>query len=149
LYCRLTGQALETFHISLQNRTINAERMMELQSNVHAWWNGLPQELQDDYTEGKMEIASTFTFFFAILYNHLLLLTNRPFLSLPPNTLEFKSSLQTCVAASRQIIATSRRQNNCGVVVSWPGLLSATWMAGLVLAFACTLRRYPFSKAQK
>ncbi|EXJ68579.1 uncharacterized protein A1O5_08373 [Cladophialophora psammophila CBS 110553] len=50
LYCRLTGQALEIFHISLQNRTINTERMMELQSNVHAWWNGLPQELQDEYT---------------------------------------------------------------------------------------------------
>ncbi|KIW94355.1 uncharacterized protein Z519_05671 [Cladophialophora bantiana CBS 173.52] len=149
LYCRLTGQALEIFHISLQNRTINAERMMELQSNVHAWWNGLPQELQDEYTGDGVKLASTFTFFFSILYNHLLLLSNRPFLSLSPKSLEFKSSLQTCIAASRQIITTSRRQHERGLVVSWPGMLSATWMAGLVLAFACTLKRYPFSKAQR
>ncbi|KIY02007.1 uncharacterized protein Z520_02145 [Fonsecaea multimorphosa CBS 102226] len=149
LYCRLTGQAVQTFHISLQNRTINAERMMELQSNVHAWWNGLPQELQDEYTGGGGKLASTFTFFFSILYNHLLLLSNRPFLSLSPKSIEFRSSLQTCIAASRQIITTSRRQHDSGLIVSWPGMLSATWMAGLVLAFACTLKRYPFSKAQR
>ncbi|KIW34590.1 uncharacterized protein PV07_01365 [Cladophialophora immunda] len=149
LYCRLTGQAVQIFHISLQNRMINAERMMELQSNVHAWWNGLPQELQDEYTGDGVKLARTFTFFFSVLYNHLLLLSNRPFLSLSPKSLEFKSSLQTCIAASRQIITTSRRQHDRGLIVSWPGMLSATWMAGLVLAFACTLKRYPFSKAQR
>lgn len=149
LYCRLTGQALERFHISLQNRTINAENTMELQSNVHAWWNNLPQELQDEYTGGKMELTSTFTFFFSILYNHLLLLINRPFLSLSPTSLEFKASLQTCVAASRQIITTSKHQSEWNLIVSWPGRLSAAWMAGLVLSFACTLRLYPFNKAQK
>ncbi|KAH0847246.1 fungal specific transcription factor [Fonsecaea pedrosoi] len=149
LYCRLTGQAVQTFHISIQNRTINAERMMELQSNVHAWWNGLPQELQDEDTGDGGKLASTYTFFFCILYNHLLLLSNRPFLSLSPKSLEFKSSLQTCIAASRQIITMSRRQHDRGLIVSWPGMLSATWMAGLVLAFACTLKRYPFSKAQR
>lgn len=149
LYCRLTGQALEMFHKSLQNRKINIEDMIELQSNVHAWWNSLPRSLQDEYSGGKMGLGSTFTFFFIVLYNQLLLLTNRPFLSLAPKSLEFRSSLQTCVTASRQIITTLQHQVEWGLVVSWPGRLSVTWMAGLVLSFATTLKLYPFSKAQR
>ncbi|KIW37689.1 uncharacterized protein PV06_10323 [Exophiala oligosperma] len=149
LYCRLTGQALELFHKSLQNRKIQSEDMVELQSEVHSWWNGLPASLQDEYTGGKMELSSTFTFFFITLYNQLLLLINRPFLSLSPRTLEFRSSLQTCVTASRQIITTLRHQAERNLSVSWPGMLSVSWMAGLVLSFACTLRLYPFNKAQR
>lgn len=149
VYCRLTGQALELFHKSLQNRKINTESMIELQSEVHAWWNGLPRSLQEEYTGGKLELASTFTFFFTILYNQLLLLINRPFLSLTPKSLEFKSSLQTCVTASRQIITTLRHQSERKLSVSWPGMLSVPWMAGLVLSFASTLKLYPFSKARR
>lgn len=149
LYCRLTGQALELFHKSLQNRKIQSEDMVELQSEVHSWWNGLPASLQDEYTGGKMELSSTFTFFFITLYNQLLLLINRPFLSLSPSTLEFRSSLQTCVTASRQIITTLRHQSERNLSVSWPGMLSVSWMAGLVLSFACTLKLYPFNKAQR
>ncbi|KIW12656.1 hypothetical protein PV08_09934 [Exophiala spinifera] len=149
LYCRLTGQALELFHKSLQNRKIQSEDMVELQSEVHSWWNGLPASLQDEYTGGKMELSSTFTFFFITLYNQLLLLINRPFLSLSPRTLEFRSSLQTCVTASRQIISTLRHQSERNLSVSWPGMLSVSWMAGLVLSFACTLKLYPFNKAQR
>ncbi|KIX02963.1 uncharacterized protein Z518_06513 [Rhinocladiella mackenziei CBS 650.93] len=149
LYCRLTGQAVEMFHKSLQNRSIHTEDTVELQLNVHAWWNGLPRNLQDEYTGGKLELSSTFTFFFITMYNYLLLLINRPFLSLPPQSQEFRSSLQTCVTASRHIITTSRHQSEWKLAVSWPGMLSVTWMAGLVLSFACTWKQYPFSKAQR
>ncbi|EXJ86906.1 hypothetical protein A1O3_03860 [Capronia epimyces CBS 606.96] len=149
LYCRLTGQALELFHKSLQSRAINAENVMELQSSVHAWWNNLPSTLQDEYSGGQVELTSAFTFFFTTMYNQLLLLINRPFLSLPPESLEFRSSLQTCVAASRQIITTLKRQSQWKMLVSWPGMLSVTWMAGLILSFACTLKLYPFSKARR
>ena len=148
-YCRLLGQALELFHKSLQYRKVQTESMIELQAEVHSWWNGLPSKLQDEYTGGKMELSSTFTFFFIILYNQLLLVINRPFLSLSPKTLEFRSSLQTCVTASRQIITTLRHQSERQLSVSWPGMLSVSWMAGLVLSFACTLRLYPFKKAQR
>jgi hypothetical protein len=123
--------------------------MVELQAEVHSWWNGLPSSLQDEYTGGKMELSSAFTFFFIILYNQLLLVINRPFLSLAPKSLEFRSSLQTCVTASRQIITTLRHQSERKLSVSWPGMLSVSWMAGLVLSFACTLRLYPFKKAQR
>ncbi|KAK5313895.1 hypothetical protein LTR93_010665 [Exophiala xenobiotica] len=149
LYCRLIGQALELFHKSLQYRKLQTESMVELQAEVHSWWNSLPSNLQDEYTGGKMELSSAFTFFFIILYNQLLLVINRPFLSLAPKSLEFRSSLQTCVTASRQIITTLRHQSERKLSVSWPGMLSVSWMAGLVLSFACTLRLYPFKKAQR
>ena len=149
LYCRLTGQALQLFHKSLQNRTINRESIMEMQSNVHAWWNELPRRLQDEYSGGQLEISSIFTFFFIPIYNQLILLINRPFLSLSPHSLEFRTSLHSCISAARQIITTSRHQSQWNLQVSWPGMLSMKWMAGLVLSFACTLNLYPFSKAQQ
>lgn len=149
LYCRLTGQALELFHKSLQNRTINRESIMELQSNVHAWWNELPAKLQNEYAAAQGEVPSAFTFFFNPIYNQLILLINRPFLSLPPQSIEFRSSLHNCISAARQIITSSKRQAQSKILVSWPGMLSMRWMAGLVLSFACTLNLYPFSKAQQ
>ncbi|KEF51700.1 uncharacterized protein A1O9_12335 [Exophiala aquamarina CBS 119918] len=149
LYCRLTGQALQLFHKSLQNRTINRESIMEMQSSVHSWWNELPRRLQDEYNGGQLEITSIFTFFFVPIYNQLILLINRPFLSLSPHSLEFRTSLNNCIAAARQIITTSKHQSQWNLQVSWPGMLSMKWMAGLVLSFACTLKLYPFSKAQQ
>lgn len=149
LYCRLTGQALELFHKSLQNRTINRESIMELQSSVHAWWNELPSKLQNEYTGGPEDIPSIFTFFFIPIYNQLILLINRPFLSLSPHSIEFRTSLHSCISAARQIITTSKHQAQWNLLVSWPGMLSMKWMAGLVLSFACTLNLYPFTKAQQ
>lgn len=149
LYCRLTGQALQLFHKSLQNRTINRESIMEMQSSVHSWWNELPRRLQDEYNGGPLEITSIFTFFFIPIYNQLILLINRPFLSLSPHSLEFRTSLNNCIAAARQIIITSKHQSQWNLLVSWPGMLSMKWMAGLVLSFACTLKLYPFSKARQ
>ncbi|KAK5046128.1 hypothetical protein LTR84_008585 [Exophiala bonariae] len=124
LYCRLTGQALEMFHKSLQNRTINRESIMELQSNVHAWWNELPAKLQNEYADGQGETPSAFTFFFNPIYNQLILLINRPFLSLPPHSIEFRLSLHNCINAARQIITSSKRQVQAKIQVSWPGMLS-------------------------
>jgi len=149
LYCRLTGQALQLFHKSLQNRTINRESVMEMQSSVHSWWNELPRRLQDEYNGGPLDISSIFTFFFIPIYNQLILLINRPFLSLSPHSLEFRTSLNNCIAAARQIITTSKHQSQWNLLVAWPGMLSMKWMAGLVLSFACTLKLYPFSKAQE
>lgn len=140
-YCQITGRALELFHKSLHTRSVDHHHITLLTSDVHSWWNNLPQHLQELPTNS--DSATSFASFFNILYHILVILINRPFLSLNPSTPEFQLSLQTCVDASRRTILILRDH---ATALSWPGILSGTWMAGLVLAFACELDLYPFVK---
>ena len=139
-YCRITGRALELFHKSLHTRSIDHRHVMMLTSEVHSWWNSLPWHLQECTPNDGM---SSFSALFNFLYQSLIMLINRPFLSLAPSTPEFHLSLQTCAGASRKTIQILR---NHATAFSWPGILSGTWMAGLVLAFSCELDLYPFAK---
>jgi hypothetical protein len=155
-YGRITGRALELFHKSIHNRTVEHGNILTLSSEVHAWWNSLPQHLQDLNTEVHINrdsstkqqraINHTAASFFTVIYQQLILLVNRPFLSMRPTTPEFQSSIQTCIGASRTIISTLRGHDSRKMCLSAPGMLSSIWMSGLVIAFACELNRYPFTK---
>ena len=139
-YCRITGRALELFHKSLHTRSVDHRHITLLTSDVHSWWNNLPRHLQERTSNDS---AASFPAFFNILYQSLIILINRPFLSLSPSTPEFRLSLQTCAGASRKTILILRDHTTA---LSWPGILSGTWMAGLVLAFGCELNFYPYAK---
>lgn len=139
-YCRITGRALELFHKSLHTRSVDHRHITLLTSEVHSWWNNLPRHLQERTSNGG---TTSFSAFFNIIYQSLIILINRPFLSLSPSTPEFRLSLQTCAGASRKTIMILRDH---ATAFSWPGILSGTWMAGLVLAFGCELDLYPFAK---
>jgi hypothetical protein len=141
-YCQITGRALELFHKSLHTRSVDQSSIVVLTSDVHGWWNNLPQHLQE-LSNSDDTISTYFTAFFHVLYQILVVLINRPFLSLNPSTPEFRLSLQTSVGASRKIILNLRDNS---FAYSWPGILSGTWMAGLILAFACELELYPLAK---
>ncbi|KAJ5246045.1 hypothetical protein N7468_001028 [Penicillium chermesinum] len=144
----LTGRALELFHKSILVRSVRRSPVLFLVTDVHKWWNSLPLELQGTVAgtakRDGAESHSPFDFgpFFAISYQHLILIIHRPSLSLDPLTAEFCSGLQTCIGAARGIIAALKTQVNNGQALFWPGFLSAAWMSGLVLAFACQLRQY-------
>ncbi|KAJ6144341.1 hypothetical protein N7470_008236 [Penicillium chermesinum] len=122
----LTGRALELFHKSILSSP------------------GAPRYGRRTAKRDGAESHSPFDFgpFFAISYQHLILIIHRPSLSLDPLTAEFCSGLQTCIGAARGIIAALKTQVNNGQALFWPGFLSAAWMSGLVLAFACQLRQY-------
>lgn len=92
-FARLTGQLIELFHKSLRVRTYNRSDILELTSNVHAWWNSLPSDLQDSPSIGN-ELTAAAGSLFSILYQNSILLLNRPFLSLDTKLPEFRSSLQ-------------------------------------------------------
>lgn len=149
----LTGRALELFHKSILVRSVSRSAVLFLVTDVHKWWNSLPVELQGKSTgadeDPNMPLAdSPFDFgpFFTILYQHLVLIINRPALSLDPSTAEFSSGLQTCIGAARAILAALRLQVDSQQAFFWPGFLSAAWMSGLVLAFACQLKQYVLGK---
>jgi len=146
-YSRITGHVLELFHKSIHNRSVNNDSILILTSEVHAWWNNLPQKLQDLPIDDKQE-GSIYSFapFFTVIYQQLILLINRPSLSLNPTRPAFKSSLQICIGASRSIISTLKIHYKNRPHHSAPGILSSTWMAGLVIAFACQLNAYPSQK---
>lgn len=158
---KLTGRALELFHKSILVRSIHQSSVLYLASDVHKWWNSLPRDLQSNPVSPSSSSSSSstnintntntnqpFNFgpFFTVLYHHLILLINRPFLSLAPSTPEFCSALQACIGAAREILAALSSQVEQGQPLFWPGFLSAAWMSGLVLAFACRLGQYVLGK---
>ncbi|RAL00389.1 tartrate dehydrogenase [Aspergillus ibericus CBS 121593] len=153
----LTGRALELFHKSIFVRSVRRSAVLFLITDVHKWWNNLSIETlqgQPAATAASSSQTATtttpsafnFAPFFTVLYQHLILLINRPSLSLNPSTPEFCSGLQTCINAAREILSALTTQQESGQSFFWPGFLSAAWMSGLVLAFACQLRQYVLSK---
>ncbi|KAJ5636666.1 uncharacterized protein N7484_009979 [Penicillium longicatenatum] len=150
----LTGRALELFHKSILVRSVRRSSVLFLVTDVHKWWNSLPLELQgkvpgcEKEIQGKGGNDDPFDFgpFFTVLYQHLILIIHRPSLSLNPSTAEFCSGLQTCIGAARGILAALKTHLDSRQAFFWPGFLSAAWMSGLVLAFACQLKQYVLSK---
>lgn len=145
-YARVTGHILELFHKSIHNRSVDNDKILKLTSEIHAWWNSLPDELQGSCATDLSPQTYSFAPLFIITYQQLILLVNRPFLSLDPATPIFQSSLQICVGASQKLIATLRDTPSQPEYLASPGILSAIWMAGLVVAFACELNMYPLNK---
>ncbi|KAL2820946.1 hypothetical protein BDW59DRAFT_174285 [Aspergillus cavernicola] len=152
---QLTGEALELFHKSIYVRSISQTSILVLTTSVHKWWNSLdlpPSPSLSPLSHQPVEPIDTdeapfnYTPFFTILYQHLLLLLNRPALSLPNTTPEFASALQSCISAARHILLALKAQKDSNQALFWPGFLSAAWMAGLVLAFACQLGQYVLVK---
>lgn len=158
---KLTGEALELFHKSIFVRSISQTSVLVLTTSVHKWWNSLdlppspPPLHKSSHPPAAAAAADTasidetpfnYTPFFTILYQHLLLLLHRPSLSLPNTTPEFASALQSCISAARHILLALKAQRDSGQALFWPGFLSAAWMAGLVLAFACQLGQYVLAK---
>ncbi|RAH73414.1 transcription factor [Aspergillus aculeatinus CBS 121060] len=168
---KLTGRAIELFHKSILVRSVPHSSVLFLVTDVHKWWNSLSIEsLQQGGAHQPAAIPPTaspedpnpaatvttnpnapfnFAPFFTVLYQHLILLINRPSLSLNPSSPEFCSGLQTCIGAAREILAALTTQQESGQAFFWPGFLSAAWMSGLVLAFACQLRQYVLSKGSQ
>ncbi|PYH41414.1 transcription factor [Aspergillus saccharolyticus JOP 1030-1] len=169
---KLTGRALELFHKSILVRSVPHSAVLYLITDVHKWWNSLSIETlqhgghnqqQQQQAASAREDASTsaataatdpnspfnFAPFFTVLYQHLILLINRPSLSLHPSSPEFCSGLQTCIGAAREILAALTIQQESGQAFFWPGFLSAAWMSGLVLAFACQLQQYVLAKGSR
>lgn len=147
-YSQLVAEALELFHKSLHTRSATMEKITDLTCRIHSWWNGLPAEFQgDDILDHSNQSNESFVAFFTISYHHLLILINRPFLSLKQDTMDFRSSLQRAIGASRGVVSKLRLIARDPFLTTCPAILSAAWMAGLVLAFATVLDLYPLAKA--
>ena len=146
-YGRLTGRIVELFHKSIHARFPQREDILYLTSDIETWWNDLPGFLSGEDMEDVPIHQQIFSSFFTVLYQNLLLLINRPALSLDPASADFQHGLQVCIKASRTMLSALKVHKSRGFTMIWPGLLSANWMAGLIIAFACQLGKYPVSRA--
>ncbi|VUC33496.1 unnamed protein product [Clonostachys rosea] len=148
-HAQLLGAILSLFHNSIHTRTVDLDSVQEITCRVHSWWNRLPLAIQDSPPEGTNDLTSRYHVFFTTLYNHSLLLLNRPFLSLPRERIEFKCSLQAAINASHSLLVDVNQHLENGLFLSWPTTLSAVWTAGLVVSFSTLLDQYPFSKSNE
>lgn len=176
-YGKLTGRIIEIFHKSINFRFPKQDAIGYLTADIENWWNDLPSTLTGDYTPSSTVPNSSdstdatnpkphdasgqdqhidpslvqqhklLTPFFTLLYHQLLLLLNRPRLSLDQSTAEFQQGLQVCIRASRSTLTVLRKHKENGQSMFLPGLLSAAWMSGLIIAFACQLGKYPKQRA--
>ena len=156
-WSKLTGRIIEIFHKSINHRFPKHEQIVYLTSDIETWWNDLPSFLTGDDSQhhdadapspdGSTPQLSHLSSFFKIAYHRLLLLLSRPRLSLDQTTPEFQYGLQVCIRASRNILAGLKAHKSSGQSMFLPGLLSAAWMSGLIIAFACQLGKYPKARA--
>ncbi len=157
-WSKLTGRIIEIFHKSINHRFPKHESIVYLTSDIETWWNDLPSFLTGDDSQNHHDIdapspdgstprLSHLSSFFKIAYHRLLLLLSRPRLSLDQTTPEFQHGLQVCIRASRNILAGLKSHKSAGQSMFLPGLLSAAWMSGLIIAFACQLGKYPKARA--
>ena len=158
-WSKLTGRIIEIFHKSINHRFPKHEQIVYLTSDIETWWNDLPFFLTGEEPETAAQPTSpaesespqtqlaNLSSFFKILYHRLLLLLSRPRLSLDQSTPEFQHGLQVCIRASRNILAGLKGHRSARQTMFLPGLLSAAWMSGLIIAFACQLGKYPKARA--
>lgn len=159
-YGKLTGRIIEIFHKSINFRFPKEDAIGFLTADIENWWNDLPSTLTGEFNlatsvedgeealdPGLVQQHKMLTPFFTILYYQLLLLLNRPRLSLDQSTAEFQQGLQVCIRASRNTLNALKKHKENGQSMFLPGLLSAAWMSGLIIAFACQLGKYPKTRA--
>lgn len=158
-YGKLTGRIIEIFHKSINFRFPKEDAIGFLTADIENWWNDLPSTLTgefnpatsgeelEDIEPGLVQQHKLLTPFFTLLYHQLLLLLNRPRLSLDQSTAEFQQGLQVCIRASRNTLSALKKHKENGQSMFLPGLLSAAWMSGLIIAFACQLGKYPKTRA--
>lgn len=146
-YSGLVGSAMDLFHMSINNRSITMLKVHNLANRIHCWWNSLPSFLQDEPIDPATLSEPRYDIFFTVMYHYLILFINRPFLSLSPDRMEFKSSLQTALGAALAITRKLKDHESHSMFLVFPPVLSAAWMSGLVVAFASIHGVYPTVKA--
>ncbi|EXJ91587.1 hypothetical protein A1O3_00135 [Capronia epimyces CBS 606.96] len=154
---RLTSD-IETWWNNLPGFLTGETDQIDLRSHAHepTEANGQPLGANPTTAQGApfMSLATSglppqqhLASFFKVLYHRLLLLVNRPRLSLDQSTPEFQHGLQLCIRASRGIVSGLKSHRAHGQSMFLPGLLSAVWMSGLIIAFACQLGKYAKARA--
>ncbi|KAH7357433.1 fungal-specific transcription factor domain-containing protein [Pyrenochaeta sp. MPI-SDFR-AT-0127] len=140
-YSQLIGRMMETFHKSIHVRTASHQNILFLKADIDAWGNDLPQPALSPLLRNQEQPASLDRdVFFWVARQQLLLLVNRPSLSLDPASAEFRYAAQICIGAARSIIRTLESHMDAGGALFWPGSIHSVWMSGLVMAFTCQLK---------
>ncbi|KJX93335.1 transcription factor fungal specific like protein [Zymoseptoria brevis] len=137
-YGRLLGRALEIYHASLHSRNHDSRKILFLRSDIDKWFNSFPEEPTGHGDPGVDMQVTRFLPFLHVLYEQLIISINRPSLSLPRSAPEFHHGLQVTIRAAKRTILALEKQPN----LFWPGYLSACWMSGLIVSFACQIGLY-------
>jgi hypothetical protein len=140
---KLIGRMMETFHKSIHVRAASRQNILFLKADIDGWGNDLPQPYVVSIPDGQPQPASLARdVFFWVARQHLLLLVNRPSLSLEPVSAEFQYAAQICIGAAKSIIRTLESHAKSGGALFWPGWIHSVWMSGLVMAFTCQLKQH-------
>ncbi|KAH7124175.1 fungal-specific transcription factor domain-containing protein [Dendryphion nanum] len=144
---QLTGRMMELFHKSIHARSADRQHVLFLKADIDAWGNDLPSYPCHSETDSTDLTSLNRDVFLRVAQQQLLLLVNRPSLSLNPASAEFNHAAQICIGAARSIIRLLESHLNSGGSIFWPGSMNAVWMGGLVMAFTCQLKLQQVSRS--
>ncbi|CAO1637458.1 unnamed protein product [Sympodiomycopsis kandeliae] len=145
---QFNARAADLFNKNAAKRLIDPNSVMKLRSDVERWWNAFSSEPQVMEEPGNRQICT----FLRLCYLTTNIGLERPMLALVPGTPAFSVAIQSAIRASRDLISTihseftTRNKNTPPMpllTVRWPGFLSATYQAALVLAYSTKVGELP------
>ncbi|KAK9473654.1 uncharacterized protein V1510DRAFT_414602 [Dipodascopsis tothii] len=148
-YCRLAGQANELFIRTSKSQEVDRTAILTVKAEIEAWWNFLPEGLtsNDEFVDLPFDNSA----FFSVCYQHLLMLVNRPALSLSPSNSEFRYALQSSLTSARTtlLLLTKQLTNSKHQKLFWPMYLYIVSMSGRIISCACQLKLYSSARGLK
>ena len=152
---RLIGRVVDVWNNNRHVRNPQSGPILALETNIENWWNRLPPELKclpgkaKDGSCSNQDNGTVHSAFFIVMYHQLVILMNRPLLSLHSRSPEFSVALQKCVGAARGTILALQRHVGADMSIFSPVFVSVVWMAGLIIAYACQIGQHTGGMGRK
>ncbi|WWC68257.1 uncharacterized protein I206_102180 [Kwoniella pini CBS 10737] len=135
---------MEQFNKSVSRRTFNPNEVLQLRSNLDAWWNdiGLDCDMDNETPAHPSDPRRKYSTLFTCLYHAQIVNLNRPALSLPPSQVQHDHGLQAAIGSVRIICSTlSNAFFKSKEEVYWPGYVDMVFLGSLILVYGAKRER--------
>lgn len=167
-FARLRGLVLELRNKSILHSHADSQDAASVNAELAQWWNEVYDDANPIDNPVEMETGSLLQPYHRLLLTALhhesVIFMNRPLLVSDRLSSEYKNALQTCIEASRSLLAALHKYISCDfqnpvaqeanlettrAPLSWPSFTWATWMACLIVMYAASEGDFPKPSALK
>ena len=149
-HARLKGQVIELCNKSINHRQFDTDPFQDLSIKIAKWTNELEEHVQfatsQAFALSKVQLTILDT-----LKQEIILSLNRPLLTGPKPSSEYRAALQTCIKAARSLTLDLHRamiseqsaaklpprsENMTSDFVFWPFLTWSVWISAFFVLYA-------------
>lgn len=158
-HASMKGQIMELRNKSIHQRTTNRDLATLIGAKIDKFGNDI-QYVIDAFERDDLDRFTILHETVLLVSQHELIISlNRPLLALEKHTPEYAAALQTCIRASRAVIAilhqylhtqTIRRSpSTCGIPLLWPSLTWCVWISSFIVLHAALEGEMPKCVARR